>query len=403
MLVLGSTGSGKSTLLRNLIAQDIARGDGLLFIDPHGADAEAVLDLVPKNRANQVAYFNVADTDCPVGINFLTGLDPNARALRADNILSAMRAIWSESWGPRLEHILRFALAALMEVPGTTLLDLPPLLTSDTFRRDILAKVTDKLTLDFFHNEMERWRETVRDENVQSTLNKVTGFLFNPIVRGIISNADAKFSFEHALARRRIVIANLSKGRIGATSAFLMGSMLLAALQSATMARQRVLEETSAEMRDLRLDPRSPEAQALLDERMPAFHVIVDEAQNLGSSVIAELAAEARKYAVSVTIGTQILAALPTLVQESLLGNVGSLIAFRVSSRDSEVVAPAFNSLNRDFEPASLLELSRGEAMVRVFGAQGVQRVQMPPPPAGYKTGETVRKQSRRHYGRAVR
>ena len=95
MLVLGSTGSGKSTLLRNLIAQDIARGDGVLFIDPHGADAEAVLDLVPKHRANQVAYFNVGDTDCPVGINFLTGLDPNARALRADNILSAMRAIWS--------------------------------------------------------------------------------------------------------------------------------------------------------------------------------------------------------------------------------------------------------------------------------------------------------------------
>ena len=371
--IFGATGVGKSTLLRQIAAADIARGDGLLLIDPHGALAEEVLRHIPAWRHNHVAYFHPADLEYPIALNVLEDVHPDERAAAVDAVVTAMRSIWRESWGARLEIILRHAATALIETPNASLAMLPRLLTDDEYRKRVVARLESPLTRAFFDQRFDAWRETYRNEAIDPVLNKIEAFLSFPAIRNIIGQARSTLHFVHAMDRGRIVIANLSKGVLGESAAHLIGSLLIARVQTAGMARS-----WTAGARD--------------------FHVMIDEAQNFGTDTIATLLSESRKFGISLTLATQYLAGLSDTTRAALLGNVGTLVIYRVGSEDAEALAPEFHRLHPPFNAQALRELSRGEVIVRSPSHDTI-RLMVEPLPLPEGSVERIKRQSRRHYG----
>lgn len=371
--ILGATGVGKSTLLRRITAQDIARGDGLLLIDPHGALAEEVLRDIPAWRRNHVCYLNPSDLSFPVGLNVLEDVDADARAAAVDAVVAAMRGIWHESWGPRLELILRHAATALTETPNASLILLPRLLTDDAFRERVVSRLSTPLTRAFFDDRFDAWRDAFRSEAIEPVLNKVEAFLSFPALRNVVGQSRSTLHFQHAMDQRRIVIANLGKGVLGESAAHLLGALLIARVQTAGMARGAQADN-------------------------PDFHLIIDEAQNFGADGVATLLSEARKFNVSLVLATQHLAGLNDRTRAALLGNAGTLICYRVGSDDAAALAPEFDALHRAFNPQALRDLGRGEAFLRTPTEDAV-RILIAPLPPGDGDHEAVKRQSSRHYG----
>ena len=368
--ILGASGSGKSTLLEYLAAQDAARGDGLLVIDVSGALAEAVLTHIPARRNNQVCLLDIGDIDFPVGLNLLEDTHPDARAVVADAVVAAMRSIWHESWGPRLETILRHSVTALIETPNASLVLLPKLLTDATFRSRVVSRVSDPFTRNFFTQQFDTWRDSFRDEAIVSVLNKAESFLAFPHIRNILGQGRSALHLEHAMKQGRIVIVNLSKTQIGETAARLMGALILANIVSKLSLGQG---------RD--------------------FHLLIDEAHNFGGTqTIAVLLQEARKFGVSVTVVTQHLAALSDATRAALLGNAHTLCCYRLGPEDAALLAPAFDRAQQAFNPYTLQHLERGEAVVRI-GGDDASLVTIPVPAPGGGNVAAIKKQSRLHYG----
>jgi hypothetical protein len=375
MAIFGSTGVGKTTFLLNIVGQDIARGDGLLVIDPHGDFAERALSLVPPSRNNQVCYVNLTDSAYPVGFNVLEDPGPDQRAVVADGIVSGMRAIWIDMWGPRLEQVLRHSIMALLETPNASLALLPRLLTDADFRARVLSRVANPLTRAFFEQRFNTWRDDYREQAIDPVLNKIDAFLFSPAILNVIGQAKSTLHFEQAMAKKRVVIANLARGIIGETPSNLMGALLLARVQAAGMARASLPQEA-----------RTP------------FHIVIDEVQLFGTEVIAQILSEARKYRLSLTMATQFMAGLSEKTLAAVMGNVAALIVFRVGHEDAVVLAPEFDRPHQAFNPYALRQLPRGEAMVRISSAEG-ELVEMHPDPASCGSAERVKQQSRIHYG----
>lgn len=373
--IIGATGAGKSTLLRHLIRQDIERGDGILVLDPHGDLAEAVLGDIPPSRYNHVCYLDCGETEHPIGLNLLESTDPDEHARVVDGLVSAMRSIWYESWGPRMEMILRHAATALVETPNASIALLPRLLTDDDYRRSIIGHVSNHETRTFFEARFEAWRQNFRDEAIDPVLNKVESFLAFPTLKNILGQATSSLDLAHAMQAGRIVIVNLATGAVGETPARLFGALLLAHLRSAAMARAKIPP----------------------DERRP-FHLIADEAHSFGPASIARLLSETRKFNLSIVLVTQYLDALTESTRAALLGNVASLAVFRSNVGDANILAPAFNRPHQDFNPYALMSLEDGEAYMLTPGRDPV----LAHVPASGQVGasDVVRRQSRRHYGR---
>ena len=373
--VIGATGSGKSTLLRHIVRQDMERGDGVLLLEPHGDLAEAVLSDVPAWRYNHVCYLNLADLDYPVGLNVLEDTAPDDRARAVDGVVSAMHSIWYESWGPRMEMILRHACTVLIEYPNASLVLLPRLLTDDAFRARAVARVSNHETRTFFDARFEKWRETFRDEAIDPVLNKCEAFLAFPAIKNILGQGRSSLHLSHAMQQGRIVIANLATGSVGETAARLFGALLLAHLRAAVMARASIPP----------------------GERRP-FHLIVDEAHSFGPASIARLLAETRKFSLSIIMVTQFLDALTDATRSALLGNSATLAVFRSNSSDATMLARSFDRPHQDFNPYALQTLEDGTAMISAPGTEpGLVAI---PPPAATWAAEAVKKQSHRHYGR---
>ncbi len=380
--VFGATGVGKSTFLLNLIEQDMARGDGLLLLDPHGQLAEAALSLVPRSRTNEVCYLDAGDLEHAVGLNILEDRHLDERAVIVDAVVSAMRSIWHESWGPRMEQILRHACTALVEIPNASLVLLPRLLTDDKYRTSIIGRISSPQTRAFFGDRFDEWRDEFRETAIDPVLNKVEAFFAFPHIQNILGQGSSTLHFEQAMERGRIVIANLAKGKIGESASRLLGALLIARVQTAAMSRR---------WRD--------------GEELKPFHLLVDEAHSFNTQALALLLSESRKFGVSIVVVSQYLASLSDTMRAALLGNASTTVAFRVGAEDASILAPAFNEMidnrseQKKLNPAALLELRRGEALVRIAG-DGARVVDLPPPPLGTGNAEAVKKQSIRHYTR---
>jgi DNA helicase HerA-like ATPase len=372
LYIVGKSGSGKSTFLYNLAVGDILAGEGVAVIDPHGDLALDILDAIPRSRINDVCYLDVTDAERPVGFNPATRIAPERRALAAAGIVSAFRHLWSDSWGPRLEHFLFHGVAALVSRRHATLIDLPRLYTDDKFRDRVLRSVSDPVTLRFWREEFPGYAKAFRSEAVAPILNKAGQFTASPQLRLILGQVAPRLDLKFTMNNRRILIANLAKGAIGEQASNLLGSLLVSHLQLIAMERGS-------------LPP---------NERVP-FYVHVDEFQTFSSDAFASLLSEARKFATHFALANQYTDQLPTAVRSAVIGNAGTLVVFRVGSRDSDLLAPEFRPMDSgalaDQEPYTAW-LRRGNGRDRIFVAPKLYE------PLG--TAEAIKFQSRQRFGR---
>ena len=346
--IIGKTGSGKTTLLRNMILQHLHRGHGLALIDPHGDFAEDVLDHFPTDRTSELVYFNPSDLEFPVGLNLLANVPPDERHLVASGITAAFKSIWRDSWGPRMEYILYNALAALLECPNTTLLGVNRLLTDARYREWVTNQVADPFIRSFWAEEFASYDPRFLREAIAPIQNKIGQFLMNPPIRNILGQVRAKVDFRFTMDTGRVFIANLSKGKLGADKANLLGSLLTTQFQLAAMARAGRLE---AERRD--------------------FHLFIDEFHNFTTDSFASILAEARKYRLCLTLAHQYVDQLTLPIRQAVFGNVGTTVAFRVGNNDAEILAKEFGD---EFAPNQFADLDRYEVFVRLLD-DGASRV----------------------------
>ncbi|MEI9897313.1 MAG: type IV secretion system DNA-binding domain-containing protein [Chthoniobacter sp.] len=382
LYVIGKTGTGKTTLLRNLIVQHLAAGHGIGLIDPHGDLAEELLDCIPPHRADDLVYFNPGDLDFPIGFNLLANVAPDDRHLVASGIVGAFKSIWRDSWGPRLEYILYNAIAALLDCPNTSLLGVNRMLIDADYRRRIVAKVRDPFVRAFWTDEYERYDPRFQREAIAPIQNKLGQFIQNPVIRNILGQVRAKVSIPFMMDTGRIFIANLSKGKLGADKANLLGSLLTTQFQLAAMAR---VNQPDQERRD--------------------FFLFIDEFHNFTTDAFAAILSEARKYRLCLAISHQYIEQVPPPIRSAIFGNVGSLIAFRSGHTDAEILRSEFGNA---FPVDSFVGLDRFHVIARLCenGKTGEAfRARTPPGighPIGKRTKLVARSREKYAIGRAT-
>lgn len=323
MYVIGKTGTGKSALLHNLIIQDILNGEGLCLIDPHGELVESVLEKIPENRINDVIYFDPSDTDYPIGFNVLEISDPSYKHLVASSLMGIFTKIWANVWSARMEYILNNAVLALLDTPNSTLLGINRILTDKEYRQKIIDNIKDPVVKSFWVNEYEEWRDQFRNEAIAPIQNKVGQFLSTDIVRNIVCQSKSSIDIYDVMNSGKILLINVSKGKIGEDNSALLGAMFITKIQMAAMERVRIPE-------DKRVD----------------FYLYVDEFQNFATESFAGILSEARKYRLNLILAHQYVGQLVTdvsqKVRDAIFGNVGTMIVFRVGARDAEFLEKEF-------------------------------------------------------------
>ena len=320
LYIIGQTGVGKSGMLELLTISDIHSPYGFAVVDPHGDYAINTLRRIPKERINDVIYFNPADTDFPIAFNPMEVYDPKLRTHTCSELIGVLKRMF-ESWGPRLEYILRYSILALLDYPEATMLDITRILTDKDFRQDVVDHITDPVVRNFWTVEFASWSRSFATEAVAPVLNKIGAFTANPLVRNIIGQPKGSFNIRQIMDENKILIVNLSRGLVGEDNASLLGALLVTKIQLAAMSRA----DTAAE------------------NRKP-FYLYVDEFQNFATDSFATILSEARKYGLFLTVANQYIAQMIPQVRDAVFGNVGSIIAFRTSVDDAR-------ALQRYFEP----------------------------------------------------
>lgn len=319
MYIIGKTGMGKTTLLENLIISDIINGEGCCYIDPHGDTAEKILDFIPAHRINDVVYMNPADTSFPIAFNILESVEETHKHLIASGIVSVFKKQFAESWGPRLEYILRNTVMALLDYPGSTLLGVMRILVEKDYRDKVVEKIKDPVVKSFWVNEYTKWNDRVLQEVISPIQNKVGQFLSNFLIRNIVGQVKSTIDLREIMDNQKILILNLSKGRIGEDTMQLLGSMIVTKLYMAAMSRVEIPEKDRKD-----------------------FYLYVDEFQNFATDSFGDILSEARKYRLDLIVAHQYIEQLPETVQAAVFGNVGTLICFRTGAADAERLALEF-------------------------------------------------------------
>ena len=341
LYVIGQTGTGKSTLLLNLIRQDLAAGEGVALLDPHGDLAEAILGHVPRSRTNDLVYINPADIERPIGFNPLACVPDDLKPIVADGVVSAFRHVWPDSWGPRLDYILTNSVRALLDVPGATLLMLPRLLIDEGFRvRLVEHHVGDPVVRSFWVNEYAGYGDSFRNEAIAPIQNKIGKALMVPSLRNMLAQSKSTITLRRLIDEGAIIICNLSKGALGESTAHLLGALLTTAIAQAALSR--------ADM---------PAAER------PVFHLYADEFQSFATESFALILSEARKYALTLTIGHQYLDQVPDRLRAAVFGNAASMIACRAGAADAPIVAEQIGLGGAD----ALLDLPNFCAWARIL------------------------------------
>lgn len=319
MYVIGKTGMGKSTMLENMIIQDIRAGRGLAVVDPHGDLVEKVLRYVPSYRINDIIYLNPSDVDFPIAFNILEAIDPAQRHLVSSGLIAVFKKLWVDSWGPRLEYILRNTILALIEYPGSTLLGVTRMYVDKNYRQKVVDHISDPIVKAFWQTEFNSYANQFRTEAVSPIQNKIGQFLSSAIIRNIVGQPKSSIDMRDIMDSGKILLLNLAKGRIGEDNAALLGAMMITKLQVAAMSRINVPEK---DRRD--------------------FFLYVDEFQNFATESFANILSEARKYRLDLIIAHQYIEQLDEAVQAAVFGNVGTIVCFRVGAADAEFLAKEF-------------------------------------------------------------
>src|ERR1700733_5227952 len=336
--VIGKTGMGKSTMLENMAIQDIQNGQGIAFIDPHGSTAEKLLDFIPHDRIKDVVYLAPFDTDYPMGFNIMEDIGFDQRHLVVSGLMGALKRIWVDAWSARMEYILQNTLLALLEYPGSTLVDVNRMLTNKTFRTAVIEKVTDPIVKAFWTEEFASFTDRYTQEATPAIQNKIGAFVSNPLIRNIVAQPKSSFDLRKIMDEKKIFIVNLSKGRLGETNASLLGSMLTVKIYLAAMSRA--------------------DAPAAVLAKLPRCYFYVDEFQSMMNEAFADILSESRKYKLALTLANQYIEQMEEKVRDAVFGNVGTLICFRVGPFDADVLKIVFEPT---FEAEDLVELGLGQ------------------------------------------
>ncbi|MBD3238862.1 MAG: type IV secretion system DNA-binding domain-containing protein [Candidatus Moranbacteria bacterium] len=325
MYIIGKTGMGKTNLLQTMIIQDINGGKGVAYVDPHGDTAEDLLNYIPKARYNDVVYINPADIENPVAFNVLETVNEEHKHLVASGMMGVFKKIWPDVWSPRMEHILTYSILALLDFPGSTMLGINRILSDKQYRNRVLNRVKDPIVKGFWVNEFAKWNERYMNEAIAPIQNKVGQFIATPIIRNIVSQTKSSIQMREIMDQGKILIVNLSKGRIGEESMQLLGGMIVTKMQLAAMERVDIPEQDRKD-----------------------YYMFVDEFQNFATESFANILSEARKYRLNLTMAHQYINQLVhegnTYVRDAVFGNVGTLISFRVGAEDAE-------ALEKEYEP----------------------------------------------------
>ena len=330
--IIGQTGAGKSGLLELFALSDVFHGQGYAIIDPHGDFAINNMKFIPGSRLNDVVYFNPADTKFPLGFNPLEVTNPEQKTNISSEVIGVLKRMFGDSWGPRLEYILRYTILALLDRPETTMLDITRMLTDKKFRKETLSYCTDTVVLQFWNVEFASWTDKFQAEAIAPVLNKVGAFTANPVIRNIIGQPKSTFNIRQMMDDGKILIVNLSKGLIGEDNAGILGAFLVTKIQLAAMSRSDIPD---------------------IKDRRP-FYLYVDEFQNFATDSFATILSEARKYGLNLTVANQYISQMSETVRDAVFGNVGTMISFRVSADDSPILAKQFEP---QFEPNDLLQM----------------------------------------------
>lgn len=320
--VIGKTGMGKSTILENMAVQDIQNGEGMAFVDPHGKSADLLLEYVPQERIKDVIYFAPFDTDYPISFNVMEDVGTDKRHLVANGLMSAFKKIWVDAWSARMEYILNNILLALLEYPDSTLVGVNRMLSDKAYRKQVVANISDPSVKSFWVDEFEKYGERYMQEAGAAIQNKIGQFVSNPLVRNIIGQPKSNFDLRKVMDERKIVIVNLSKGRVGEQNANLLGSMLITKIYLSAMSRADASESAL--------------------KNLPNFYLYVDEFQSFANESFADILSEARKYKLNLTIAHQYIEQMSEEVRAAVFGNVGTMITFRVGAYDAEVLEKEF-------------------------------------------------------------
>ena len=385
--IVGKTGSGKTTALANMAIQDIQHGEGVAVVDPHGDFAMELLNYVPPERINDVIYFDPADADTPIAFNVLETVessDPRfaqEKNLVSSGLVAVFKKLWADSWGPRLEYILRNTILALIDNHGNTLLGIMRVLVDKEFRRKIIENIKDPVVKSFWVDEFAQYNERFRSEAISPIQNKVGQFLSSSIIRNIVGQPTSTIDLREVMDHGKVFIMNLSKGKLGEDNGALLGAMMITKIQLAAMDRARMSEE---DRRD--------------------FYLYVDEFQNFATESFAGILSEARKYRLNIIMAHQYITQMAEEVRDAVFGNVGTMICFRVGAYDAEYLEreylPTFTELD-------LVNLDKYNAYVKLM-VDGIasKPFSMSTIPVGadlprYGDAEKIIRVSRERYGRS--
>lgn len=330
--IIGQTGAGKSGTLELFALSDIFHNQGYAIIDPHGDFAVNNMRFIPASRLKDVVYFNPADTAYPLGFNPLEVTNPSQKSNISSEVIGVLKRMFGESWGPRLEYILRYTILALLDRPETTMLDITRMLTDKKFRKETLGYCTDTVVLQFWNVEFNSWTEKFQAEAIAPVLNKVGAFTANPVIRNIIGQPKSTFNVRQIMDDGKILIVNLSKGLLGEDNSGILGSFLVTKIQLAAMSRSDIPD---------------------IKDRRP-FYLYVDEFQNFATDSFATILSEARKYGLNLTVANQYISQMSETVRGAVFGNVGTMISFRISADDAPILAKQFAP---QFEDKDLLQM----------------------------------------------
>jgi hypothetical protein len=376
--VIGKSGTGKSTLLENMVIDDINLGRGVIVVDPHGEFADKIVDSIPEHRVQDAIVLDPADREWPIAVNLLEYVEDDFKGMVASGFVGIFKKIFGNSWGPRLEHVLRNTVLALLDTPNSTMLGIPRMLTDKGYREQIVMNVKDPVIRDFWKHEWANMDAKQQSEAFGPILNKVGQFLSTGTIRNIVGQPKSTIDIRNIMDTKKILIVNLSKGKIGEDNSALLGAMIVTKVQLAAMSR----------------------ADVPVDQRPDCF-LYVDEFQNFATDSFATILSEARKYNLGLTIAHQYIAQLPEEVRDAVIGNVGSLILFRVGVPDAEALAKEFEPV---FQVADMVNLEKAHVYVKLlvdgFAAQPFSAMTLPPKKIEGTFREQVVAHSRATYSR---
>ena len=378
MYIIGKTGTGKSTLIENMAIADILAGNGLALIDPHGDLADNILNFIPEERIEDAIYFNPADIEYPIAFNPLETIHPDYHHLVASGLISVFKKIWTDFWGPRLEHILRNSILTLLEYPGSTLLDIPRLLTDQPFRSRVLTKVKHQQVRDFWFMEFDKYSAWMRSTAIAPILNKIGQFLTSVPLRNIVGQKESTFKFRKAMDDGKILMVNLAKGKIGEDNCALLGAMITTRIQLAAMSRAN-LPETERQY----------------------FYLYVDEVHNFLTESFADILSESRKYGLGLILAHQYIGQTDKVIREAIFGNVGTIISFRVGAKDAGYLSREFHPV---FNESDLINLPNYQIYLKLLidghTSKAFSARTLAPAEKAVSYRDEIIEMSRRKYGR---